>query len=113
MNNAEPTQEQLKKFWEWCGFKWIIDIHSNYWSETQDYSHWKNPDGKDCKFPDITLDNLFKYAVPKLVRYKLECADMMNKTHRATFWTGATTYVEVDSNKPELALFWAIYSVIK
>jgi hypothetical protein len=53
------TEQEIKELWEWCGFE-----------------IWDNPFGLYVKFPDelralhvdqsIDLDNLFKYAVPKI-----------------------------------------------
>ena len=80
----KPTEEQVKKFWEWCGLKWFwnhnpkcqcgaIDnddderswedqdkngewhLASNFWHERMD----------DVSRPEF-LGYLFKYAVPKL-----------------------------------------------
>ena len=45
----QPTEEQIKEFWEWCG------IAKN------DCDTWAN--GYPCY---DSLDHLFKYAVPKL-----------------------------------------------
>ena len=47
---TEPTQEQIKEFWEWCGLK-------GKWAEG----------GKYLKFPRLNLTNLFKYAVPLIL----------------------------------------------
>jgi len=49
------TNEQIKEFWEWCG-----GIKRGEWWDFQDgesIPQWEL---------DIDLNNLFKYAVPKL-----------------------------------------------
>jgi hypothetical protein len=63
---------ELKEFWEKCGFKPIThiqqypDISTN---RPDDIVAWWYPDNdKNYHLPEITLDNLFKYAVPKLNR---------------------------------------------
>jgi len=43
------TDEELQRFWEWCGIK----------------GRWVD-DGRILRFPKITLNNLFRYAVPEL-----------------------------------------------
>ena len=56
--------KELKEFWEWCGFTYKEGRYENWWD---------SPDGKesfrDCP-PAIDLNNLFKYAVPKLPKGK-------------------------------------------
>ena len=58
----EPTQEQIKEFWEWMGFRYVerTDL-PGYWG-------WRDPRGYHAfgclEIPD--LNSLFKYAVPRL-----------------------------------------------
>ncbi len=47
-----------KEFWEKCGFYQDEDRASN--------AVWCYPDGRERTLPQIDLNNLFKYAVPKL-----------------------------------------------
>lgn len=58
----EPTEAQVKEFWEWCGF-----------SYTGNYSrYWESPDTPPISFvnlPHIDLNNLFKFAVPKVLEW--------------------------------------------
>ena len=72
----EPTVEQIKKFWEYFGLKYSLD---------QDVYRVTFPDGDYLNFghdadmrpsdvqywddiePGIDLNNLFRWAVPKLV----------------------------------------------
>ena len=52
-----------KEFWEWCGFKPTRLQSGNMgWLYPPEYSLERG------YLPDSTLDNLFKYAVPKLIR---------------------------------------------
>jgi hypothetical protein len=48
--SKEPTPEETEKFWEWCGFRLVGKSIT-----------------RSSDFPDIDLNNLFKYAVPKLL----------------------------------------------
>ena len=58
--NKQPTQEQLKRFCEWCGFKFIKDKYG--WGRDT----WISPLG-ECllELPEPDLNNLFRYAVPQ------------------------------------------------
>jgi hypothetical protein len=101
MNTRQPTEQEIEKFWKWCGF-----------TERGGFPVW--PDGKtwpqrDVKLPAINLNNLFKYAVPRLPTGSL-------------LWYGGNKgygvcinnpHVESDNQDPALALFWAIYEVIQ
>ena len=114
----KSTQEQIKEFWEWCGFKYVRvddipwhkkpeDYLTNYWYAN---NHWVYPDGsKNKDAPPIDLNNLFKYAVPKLHNdYKIWL----------TYFPEFDTYnaqigdSSISLKDPALALFWAIWEVI-
>ena len=58
----EPTQEQIKELWEWCGLK----LRNGTFYNTDNKPHYKLG-----YFPP-TLDSLFKDAVPKAGHLKLE-----------------------------------------
>lgn len=124
---TKPTEEQITKFWEWCGFKYVRvdtipwhkkpeDYQTNIWYAN---NHWVYPDGsrnKDC--PSIDLNNIFKWAVPKLERNNLynyihfgfdkSCPEIT--TVQLTFQDKLLGVG--DSKDPALALFWAIWRVI-
>uniref|UniRef100_A0A6M3JNV7 Uncharacterized protein n=1 Tax=viral metagenome TaxID=1070528 RepID=A0A6M3JNV7_9ZZZZ len=76
MVSEKPTNEQIKEFWEWCGFK--VALGKLYWYPDKEFSPAR-------RLPSVDLNNLFKYAVPKLNMPVI----------------------------PALALFWAIWEVIK
>ena len=111
-----PTQEQLKKFWEWCGLRYEIDedeykviLPGGEW-----YNFGHDADLKsvwEITEPELDLNNLFKYAVPKLRSVYLQS----DEEHK--FWCMALigdaksklhTYVD-----PALALFWAIWELVE
>ncbi len=109
MTNREPTQEQIQAFWEWCGF-----IHGSWqgWFELKDYGGKYIGDD----LPTIDLNNMFKYAVPKLQDMGkpvcIWCYE--HKGFKASIQT--TDYVmrpvsESEAEDPALALFWAIWEV--
>ena len=61
-------QEDIRKIWEWCGFKVKWAYHDFYELESplkEQYWLGLTPCPLE-KYPKLTLDNLFKYAVPKL-----------------------------------------------
>ena len=118
----QPTDEQIKEFWEWCG--WEIRIE-----EVRDASGWVcHPisswfNGVETALPDLDLNNLFKYVVPKLQDkgYITELTAYeqsgFNVMVFGLFDEGIDgerkALVEIEDDDPALALFWAIYKVIK
>lgn len=131
--NKEPTDEQLKKFWEWCGFTHIEYLRCSCHPD-QKFHYWHDPKGQFfADIPALDLNNLFKYAVPKLQELgwmaRIQFSPLRdNDTGKQLYdWTGYASlfYVKSDktlaskhdtkeaiNNKPELALFWAIWEVI-
>lgn len=108
----EPTKEQVEKFWEWCGF--TKGNGSGYY-----YPNKQVVDGAiwDSKLPKLDLNNIFKYAMPRFWVVDIKLID-------AIFWSVFVSYPappkgEVKSGKAlvekdlALALFWAIWEVIK
>ena len=105
----KPTEAQIKEFWEWCGL-------------TKIKRGWKFPDGDaliDCGNPPIDLNNLFKYAVPKLKENGFMVSlnllgsiigDWSCRLHKGFFPN--ETFAEKENSDPALALFWAIWEVI-
>ena len=56
------TDKDTREFWEKCGFKY------DHWGD-EPFIVW--PDGVPrTEAPPITLDNLFKYAVPRVKEIK-------------------------------------------
>jgi hypothetical protein len=93
----EPTQE-IKEFWEYFGQK--VENRSEY---------GRLP---DWGYPPITLDNLFKWAVPKLqTTNEIVIILPPGDTERAIVRIGWKEGVDMPTLKD--ALFWAIYRVIK
>jgi len=59
----KPTGDQIRKFWEWCGFRRKL-------SASENPHYWLAPNAKmpyGNKLPRIDLNNLFIWAVPKLI----------------------------------------------
>lgn len=113
----KPTDEQIKEFWEWCGFVDTFegDTGAYYWTAPND-------GGYGVDLPPIDLNNLFRWAVPKLQDkgymvelYAFECKDFRVRIYNVTYSAPESwrdPIVEVKNEDPALSLFWAIYEVI-
>jgi len=101
----EPTEAQVKEFWEWCGF-----------SIGEYIDEWVAPDSYTCfhGMPPLNLNNLFKYAMPKLplLRFSYETQTIPKLYRWETMEANQPHLTVVESNDPTLALFWAIWEVI-
>jgi len=104
----KPTKEQIKELLQWCGIQCYYKDEAN-----DDIEAWICPPDseKTVAFYGLTLDFLFKYALPK--SFELD----YKKTYMALLrWiTDYANYVGIREadEEPALALFWAIYKVIK
>ena len=107
-----PTKEQIKWFWEQCGIQ-----HMKHQGE----DGWIRPD-IDFAFsspPDIDLNNLFKYAVPKIKRFHYIALwivrDAVDEPQVIMWDANLATYEHFYSAReedPALALFRAIYKAL-
>ena len=120
----KPTDKQIKKLWEWCGFKHGVpfpelakrkDIpHPERFLKEQWYIHkgFANTEYPYCgSEPIVDLNNLFKYAVPK-VRYFSMFYDSKLKFLVSVDGGEETGVATAEGNDPALALFWSIQEVI-
>jgi len=83
----EPTKEQVKRFWEWCGLR------------------------RGKRGININLNNLFEYAVPKLRYFSMHYDSKLK--FLVSVDGGEDIGVAVSENEiPALALFWGIWEVI-
>lgn len=128
---SEPTKEQIKEFWEKLGFKPKPNVYGS--------TSWKYPDGLRIDvLPLIDLNNLFLYAVPKLIETRQrtwsDSSPQSVKVAVHLCWCTATPHEEshwrcaiiepsqtqwkeealswAKHKDPALALFWAIWEVI-
>ncbi len=112
----KPTKEQMKEFGKGCGLTFLRDKDGTLtWYDSEE-------NFVDFGYPDIDLNNLFKYAVPKVDYARL---DMIFPPYpkglgdwSALYAWRATTkqgknIADICDQDPTLALFWAIWSVIK
>lgn len=120
MTDKQPTKEQVRKFWEKCGFK----PQPNAWGDT----YWLYPDKlRTTALPPIDLNNLFKYAVPKMINFHSMghpftvslisgwgewSGDYGCEITNPTNWKEgchSSRYSLAFNQDPALALFWACY----
>ncbi len=123
---TQPTDAQIKEFWEWCGFKQLDKGNRSFHYERgQRVMDWMPPDKEEWfesvkSLPGIDLNNLFRYAVPKL-GYRIRAITIYppiiappvcDKCYmEITLCDGQT--IESIEETPALALFWAIWEIIK
>ena len=118
----EPSEEQIKKFWEKIADE--VEVFSggkHYHFRFGDKWYDGDQIGFATGIPTIGLNNLFKYAVPKLQRdgFGYVLSDSQSKLpHIATFYTGYREGAEdiaesAYDDDPALALFLAINKVME
>jgi len=112
--DKEPTEAQIKEFWERCGFKEVLSRTEEWrFAEFKTTNHWwEAPNGGRFKeVPPINLNNLFKYAVPKLDIEKINLYPATKNRWGCYFdeWYQDHNVAET----PALALFWAIKEAMK
>jgi hypothetical protein len=111
-----PTKEQEKRFWEWCGFtenlggvwRYAEFKTTNYW--------WVAPTGrKYLELPQPDLNNLFKYAVPRYIK-ETSAGDTPNyigNAYRRLFNQWLEQLHWDNWRKPEQSLFKVINKLIE
>ncbi len=129
----KPTDAQMKEFWEWYGWKVEMCHHKYCAYEDKNHSHIYPPDkvgkqgidyGAVNGYPKIDLNNLFKYAVPKLdicTRIEFHMNPVKGEREwvaviQVPQWRGQELdYKSVSwcDQDPALALFWALDKVRK
>ena len=122
----KPTDEQIKEFWEWCGFERLPEGNKDYhFEKTVKVMNWTHPKllyGFLTNLPRIDLDNLFEYAVTKLMYDRVldgfECHIDSRRDGLGYQWIIGDRYRANTYRTGEyitdnaLALFWAIWKVM-
>lgn len=122
----QPTEQEIREFWEWCGLTLENRVGYQGCYKGIGYSGVERI-GKHL--PPRDLNNLFKYAIPKLDdEWTLEIISFRQKSGR--YYSEAKIYGEVNNVKcgellardwqegenPDevtaLALFWVIKQVM-
>ena len=120
MTDKQPTQEQIKEFWEWCGIRYEAD--QDCFKVIFPDSEWYNF-GSDWKMgeiePSIDLNNLFKWAVPKVMGlgYGFNLSDFCSRPpYLCSLYHGYNegdekVHIIKSSQDPAQALFRALWQV--
>ena len=114
MSNSEqksqPSEKQIREFWERCGFRQPrggAKALKGYVTYEYEFS----------ELPNIDLNNLFKYAVPKLLSKGKYLHIVVHSLTRIDAKIedafGRQEDIFSSNNNLALALFWAIWEVIK
>uniref|UniRef100_A0A6H2A573 Phage ABA sandwich domain-containing protein n=1 Tax=viral metagenome TaxID=1070528 RepID=A0A6H2A573_9ZZZZ len=105
----KPTDEQIKEFWGKIGFEFS--------HKDDGISKYKDPKGIYEYLPDIKLGTLFKYAVPKIEDPSIS---LYKPVLGGNYWVCVLGHKgccddlgNACGDTPALALFWAIYEVVK
>ena len=124
----KPTNEQIEEFWEWCGWNWEVSPPNICELGSIRYYHLAGKESRFDGYPDVDLNNLFRWAVPKMdyaeINYDYRQSEVLGKgykeTHSDFIYSASVSldvydekHADVENIDPALALFWAIYEVIK
>jgi hypothetical protein len=127
----KPAEEQLEKFWDWCGWTYLPNqadkqgrkINDACWLEPGQTKQVVKNSGNMWHFsvPKIDLNNLFKYAVPTIEKKGYHINIHLYAGEIEGQW-GKCAWVEIKKDEKlmscfalaelEDALFWAIWEVI-
>ena len=113
---SEPTEEQIKELWEWCGFK-FFKPYENGAIDVLDPTGSLYLSPTPLAIPLVDLNNLFKWAVPNLQEQGL-ITSLVAVEHSGfdchiIRLFADEPFITIRDKDPALALFWAIYKVIK
>lgn len=104
----EPSQEEIKRFWEHWGVKPEKVYEQTYLQQGAYY----------LKYPPITLNNLFLYVVPKLGihlnKIEFHHSDYYGYRCHILYYQEYQDDLDIDSGlykDPALALFWTLDKV--
>ena len=123
----KPTEEQGFKLWRWCGFR---EVDGLWRTPVIDFAPSDSRYSFTCPtgLPPIDLNSLFKWAVPKL-QDRGHCVTIQSYEQSGYLaFVSETVFSqrgsdgydpyfkrvsEHEDEAPTLALFWAIWGVIK
>ena len=100
-----PTTEQIQWFWEQIGWKFTLD--GKFWRVSPEASGW----GTLQSLPTLDLNNLFKYAVPRVDVLQVILQPETDGTWYCGLCVDSDLYEATDKDSA-LALFWAIHKAL-
>jgi len=114
------NDQLAEKIWKWCGFTQLPPGKKGFHYEMGvRVSNWVPPGVTEwwqslSYLPSITLDNLFKWAVPKLLYCDLSFSQTCEVVYRARVGLlyAEAHRKEAESDNPALALALAIEKLI-
>ena len=104
---TEPTEAQIKEFWKWCGFTFIM----NYDDPTV-IEESLSPIGERI-FPPIDHNSLFQFAVPIVIKSYEDRGIHTAEAWRQLFAQLLNRMAEDIGKDPVSALYWALYKVME
>lgn len=113
----QPTEQQVSEFWKWCGFTRSTHPLATYYEnrprESVEVSCWVTPTGETipCGLPDIDLNNLFKYAVPKAIVKICQIFKVDIQSAYKTLFSWWLDKMFNETNDTIEALFWALWQI--
>ena len=110
-------QDDLIKFWTWCGFTQYPQGRKNFhYEQTFKVMDWIYPKGHYGMgyLPQLELTEIFTYAIPKLQEngYNLQLDSRGNKFHAIIFNSNEKRMGLGIADNPTEALYKAIMEVI-
>jgi hypothetical protein len=101
-------QKDLKILWKWCG---LVEQETGSWYEDKIGGYYS------VKMPTLTLDHLYKFAIPKLQKegYAVDLTAFEHSGFRATIINMIVfkaNHLEASADTPTEALYNAILKVI-
>ncbi len=112
MKTKQPTQEQIKEFWEWCGFR-SKETTNKYHEPITVLLEPPYFDSLIVGEPKIDLSNLFKYAVPLVIKRLESRFDDKTNLGRGLELLFQKWIDKIrEDYSLEDALFWAIWEVV-
>jgi len=113
----ELKDKELEDLWEWCGLKYEVKNGFEYWYDCNgNFMAYCLP-GQVASIIPVTLDNLFKWAMPKLGGTEVFCdVDFrFNKDYDLNWQVYLATQYKDDlvagADTPAQALYLAIQKV--
>jgi len=109
---SQPSQSEIRESWERCGFTFTpfapqFDEPGKlkvYFVHEPSGELTRLDDDPDTNLPFIDLNNLFRYAVPKLSSYQI-------RTILSDWIEEIVLLDKFDDKECALALFWALWQV--
>ena len=110
----QPTQEQIKEFWEWCGFVKVLGKELwRYDKYKETNCWWQTPNSRRYKdLPEPDLNNLFKLAVPVVIDKIMAKQECSSDVAYAILFKKWLQELEIDIPHHERSLFKVIWEVI-